>query len=118
MWLQISFLFLLNVLGMIVCKHRSMRVRGLVESPLEDSLHFLSESQSQMMKHMNDWMPFISFSITMVFCRKDILNLIRNGLVFGNRYNLCAYVEKNHVNAKFTFKKCGSLNYPIFPFLV
>ena len=83
MWLQIAFLFILNVLGMIVCKHRSMRVRGLSESPLEDSLHFLSESQSQMMKPMNDWLPFISFTITLVFCRKDILELIRNGLVFG-----------------------------------
>ena len=83
MWVLIAFLFLLNVLGMIVCKHRSIRVRELAELPLEDSLHFLTESQSQLMKKTNDWLPFISFSITAIFCRRDIMNLIRNGLVFG-----------------------------------
>ena len=69
---------------MMVCKHRSTRVREIEESPLEDSLHFLTDSQSQMMKQMNDWLPFLSFFITTIFCRKNnLFSLIRNGLVFG-----------------------------------
>ena len=83
-WILTIFLFILNVFCMMWCKHRSIRVRKLDESPLEDSLHFLTDSQSQMMKQMNDWLPFISFFITMVFCRKNnLLGLIRNGLAFG-----------------------------------
>ena len=83
MLLTILILFILNVLGMIVCKRRSIRVRDLSELPLEDSLHFLSEPQSQIMKKINDLIPFLSFVSSFVYCRKNILNLIRNGLVFG-----------------------------------
>ena len=83
-WILTIFLFILNVFCMMWCKHRSIRVRELEESPLEDSLHFLTDSQSQKMKQMNDWLPFLSFFITMVFCRKNnLLGLIRNGLAFG-----------------------------------
>ena len=83
-WILTIFLSILNVFCMMWCKHRSIRVRELDESPLEDSLHFLTDSQSQKMKQMNDWLPFLSFFITMVFCRKNnLLGLIRNGLAFG-----------------------------------
>ena len=84
MWSSLIVLFIINVFCMMVCKHRSTRVRKLEESPLEDSLHFLTDSQSQMMKQMNDWLPFISLFITIMFCRKNnLFSLIRNGLVFG-----------------------------------
>ena len=84
MWSSLIVLFIINVFCMMVCKHRSTRVREIEESPLEDSLHFLTDSQSQMMKQMNDWLPFLSFFITTIFCRKNnLFSLIRNGLVFG-----------------------------------
>ena len=83
MWLTIVILFLLNVMGMKICQRRSVRIRDLKEHPLEDSLHFLSEPQSQLMKKANDWLPCVSFIVCTIFCRENILNLIRNGLVFG-----------------------------------
>ena len=83
-WILTISLFILNVFCMMWCKQRSLRIRELEESPLEDSLHFLTDSQSQMTKQMNDLLPFISFFITVVFSRKNnLLSLIRNGLVFG-----------------------------------
>ena len=83
MWLTIVILFLLNVMGMKICQRRSIRIRDLKELPLEDSLHFLSEPQSQLMKKANDWLPCVSFIVSIIFCRENILILIRNGLVFG-----------------------------------
>ena len=83
-WILTISLFILNVFCMMWCKQRSLRIRELEESPLEDSLHFLTDSQSQMTKQMNDLLPFMSFFITVVFSRKNnLLSLIRNGLVFG-----------------------------------